>query len=158
MEVIPSNSTIMPGFSQPPYGFWSPDYGLPTDTFTCIFNTGTIGTIIGAPANTTIGPDGSNISFLSTQTPQGSPVNSLIMRCDIISNDCINPSDIVDSVPINNTFGSNIIYNPTFPKWIKMNKGVFTQMNLYFCDQNYNPVIMNDPNLCLTLLIRKKNN
>ena len=59
-----------------------------------LFNTGTIGTIIGAPPNTTIGPDGSNISFLSTSTPQGSPVNSLIMRCDIISNPCINPDDI----------------------------------------------------------------
>ena len=85
MELIPS--TLPDGFSYAPYGYWSSAGGLPSAPSTCTFDTGTIGTIIGAPNNTTVGPAfSSNISFLSTTTPQGSVVNSLILRCDLISN------------------------------------------------------------------------
>ena len=97
-----------------------------------------------------------NYSTLSTLTPQGSTVNSIIVRCSLVNNNIIVPSDIMDSFVINATFGSNITYDPTFEKWIKIKDGVYNSTTLNFVDQNLNSFISQDPNVAITLLIRKK--
>ena len=50
-----------------------------------------------------------NYNILSNITPNSTPVNSIIVRCNIINNNCSIPSDILDSFLINVSFGSNII-------------------------------------------------
>jgi hypothetical protein len=118
---------------------------------------GSIGTIIGfAPnayypaLNTVI-----NSNFLSTSTPQGSTVNSLVIRNSLVNNNISMPTDVMDSFAINSTFGSNITYDPTFEKWIKMKDGVYNSMILNIVDQNLNTVDALDPNVAITILIRK---
>jgi hypothetical protein len=86
-----------------------------------IFNTNNFGTLIGFNAGTypaTV--QTTNHSFTSNTVPDGSPVNALIMRCNLIDNNIVMPSDIMDSIPINAAFGSNITYQPPFPKWVKI--------------------------------------
>ena len=67
-------------------------------------------------------------------------------------------SDVLDLVPINSTFGSNITYNPQFPKWIKLRDGIYNTAIFTFNDQNFNTLISKDPHVAITILIRKNPN
>ena len=64
------------------------------------------------------------------------------------------PSDILDSIPINATFGSNINYEPAHQKWIKCKAGTYSNFQVVFSDQNLNTLYANDSNLSITLLIK----
>ena len=66
------------------------------------------------------------------------------------------PSDILDCVPINATYGSNITYAPSFPKWIKIKDGIYNSMTITLTDQNFNTIYARDPNLIITLMIRQR--
>lgn len=102
------------------------------------------------PLNTT------ETSTLSTFTPQGSIVNSLIVRCSLVDNGCGFPTDILDTIPITSSFGANINYQPTQLKWIKLSSGVFQSFNITFVDQNLNSIIALDNNVCISLLLNNK--
>jgi hypothetical protein len=75
------------------------------------------------------------------------------MRCSLINNPVTFPSDILDSFPITNvSFGST----NNIEKWIKLTPGSYSSFSLTLVDQNLNNLIMNDPNILITLLIRLK--
>ena len=94
---------------------------------------------------------------LSTITPVGSTVNSLLLQCSLVSNRCTYPSDILDSMPISGvSFGSNITYEPSFEKFVSMANGKFTDLTLSFRDQDLNEIYAKDPNVSITLIIRPK--
>lgn len=102
-------------------------------------------------------PYTSNYNINSNILVIGSSVNSIIIRCSLINNNVTIPSDILDSFNINADFGSNIIYEPTFEKRIKVNKGIYGSFIITFVDQNYNLINMRDNNITVTLLLRKNN-
>jgi len=90
---------------------------------TSIINGGT-----GYTAGTaTITPNGGAYSALSTITPQGSTVNSLVIRCSLVRNNVANPPDILDSfsIPAGSDFGANINYSPNVEKFVKATEGTF---------------------------------
>jgi hypothetical protein len=131
---------------------------LPVATTGVQFNVGTLGEILGF-ANSTILPavaTGSTQNFLSTQTPIGSNVNSLIFRCSLVDNNVAFPSDILDGCAINTSFGTNIIYDPSFEKWVKVKQGTYSSLIFNIVDQDFNPVYSVDPNIAITLMIRPK--
>ena len=98
-----------------------------------------------------------NYSILSNLLPPvGSPVNSIIVRCSLIDNKVTMPTDILDSFPINSTFGSNINYMPSYEKWVKVHHGTYSNIIITFVDQNFNNIAIIDPNVIITLLIRQK--
>ena len=99
-------------------------------------------------------PQNTNVSCTSNTVPDGSPVNALIMRCNLVDNNVVMPSDVIDSIPINAAFGSNITYQPPFPKWVKMKPGRYSNMNIQLVDQNLNPIVENDSNILITLLFQ----
>ena len=71
---------------------------------------------------------------LSDYTPLGSNVNSIIVRCNVISNDVSMPSDILDSfgIPTGSNFGSNIVYEPSFQKWVTIREGTYSSTILKY--------------------------
>jgi len=98
-----------------------------------------------------------NYSVLSNLLPpNGSPVNSIIVRCSLVDNQVTMPTDILDSFPINATFGSNINYFPTSEKWIKVNRGSHSNLVITFLDQNFNNINILDQNVIITLLLRQR--
>ena len=122
-----------------------------------ILSTSNFGTIIGFTAGSyppAIQP--TNYSILSNTLPNGSPVNSIVVRCNLVSNNVVSPSDILDSFPINGTFGSNLNVTPNFEKWIKIKSGRYTNFTITFQDQNLNTIPILDPNLLITLLLKTK--
>lgn len=152
---FPVPTSLPAGWSQPtnfagyPASITCPQFILPS--------IGSISNIIGFTAGQTYGSGASTSqSFLSSFTPQGSVVNSIIMRCSIVNNFVCSPGDILDSIPITSSFGSNINYVPNFEKWIKLNNGTYNNLIITFYDQNFNILNIRDTNILITLLIRQK--
>ena len=93
-------------------------------------------------------------NVLSDITPNATEVNSIIVRCDIINNECAFPSDILDVFSINATFGSNITYSPPYEKWVSVSPGRYSSMMITFQDQNFGVIEARDPNLLIAVLLR----
>ena len=149
-------TSLPAGWTQP--STWQ---GFPTISYTpslYLDPTNSIAPIIGFDPTPVYFPSlntTTNYSALSTLTPQGSTVNSLVIRNSLVNNNVTTPTDIMDGFPINTTFGSNITYDPAFEKWIKLKDGVYNSMTLTIVDQNLNTVDANDPNVAITILIRQ---
>jgi len=98
-----------------------------------------------------------NYSVLSPNVPIGSYVNSFIIHCSLVNNSVVSPSDILDAFQITNTsFGSNINYQPTVEKYVKLQTGSYNSMIITITDQNNNPITLLDKNILITILFRKK--
>jgi hypothetical protein len=154
--------TLPTGYTRPTTGIYSGVSSLPTTAYTPRFvlaSSGSISTIIGFKSGTTF-PSAQTTtqqSILSTFTPVGSTINSLIMQCSLVNNPVSVPSDILDSMPISSTsFGSNITYDPSFEKFITLSNGTFNNFTFSFRDQNLNEIYAKDPNVSITLIIRQK--
>lgn len=148
---------VLPTGWTSPSNFQGFNAAVLTPTFT-LAASGSIAPIIGFAPGTSFpaAPSATAVNFLSTSTPVGSTVNSLVMRCSAVSNNVVSPSDILDGFPINSTFGSNITYDPSFEKWVVMKDGTFSNLTLTLVDQNLNSIVSLDPNVAITLMIRKR--
>ena len=89
-----------------------------------------------------------------TFAPLGSNVNGIIVRCNLVYNPVNAYTDVLDSFPITATFGSNINYLPISDNWMKVKPGKYSSLIVTFMDQNFNPLLANDPNVLITLLIK----
>lgn len=141
-----------------PSGYTAPAnfvYSTTTQTPQLIIYYG-IGLILGfLPSTYPLISQSSIYTMLSNITPNATPVNSIIVRCDIINNGCSSPSDILDSFNINANFGSNVTYNNPYPKWVTISEGTFNSISIFFEDQNFNTLQCNDSNVLISLLIRQ---
>ena len=148
------------GYSVPATGYWSASFGLPTVTSTPYVTfpaTSSIGSVLGFSAGIyPTAPYTTNQTSQSNLTPNGSIVNGIIIRCNLLDNNITMPSDILDCVPINAQFGSNITYDPSYAKWIKIKDGIYSSMTITLTDQNFNTIYARDPNLIITLMIRQR--
>ena len=143
---LPSGWSTPSGFPGFPTSITSPSFFLPS--------IGSVRDILGFSL-LSYGGTSSNQSFLSDLVPKGSSVNSIIVRCSLVDNTVISPSDIIDSFPINSTFGSNINYEPSFEKWVKIRAGSYSSFTVLLYDQDLNLLEIKDPNLLITLMIKQ---
>lgn len=95
-------------------------------------------------------------SVLSQNVPVGSTVNSLLISCNLVDNSVGFPSDILDILQIDSSFGTNINYEPKFQKWVKIKAGTYNSLIINFRDQNNNQIRILDPNLTISLLLKNK--
>jgi len=124
----------------------------PTLTISATTGVSNFGVFIGLSAGTYGGTATSN-SIYSNITPQGSLVNSVSVRGNIVNNNVAMPSDLITSIPINATFGSNINFVPAFQQYVSIKAGVYNNLIITFTDQNFNTIYSKDPNVIITLLI-----
>ena len=147
-------TSLPSGYTNPAYMAFPPT----TKTPQLVILNNNFGNLIGYSSGSyPTTPQTSNQSFLSNGVPNATPVNSLILRTNLVDNPVSMPSDILDSIPITSEFGFNITYEPTFGKFIKIKKGNYAFMTLTIYDQNLNPVPARDPNSLITLLLRFHN-
>lgn len=126
---------------------------LKIPTYTGIYGIGSIlGFIAGNYPSLT---SSTSQNSLSNTIPNSTPVNSIVVRCNIINNMCAMPSDILDVFSINSNFGSNITYTPAYEKWISVQEGSFNNLTVHLQDQNFNTLLSNDPNILICLLLRQ---
>lgn len=115
------------------------------------------GKIIGFAAGTyPSAPSITNRSFLNTFVPLGSNVNSLVIRCSLVNNAIGMPSDVVDTIPITSTFGSNVNYMPSALKWVQLQAGTYQKLEISIVDQNLNSMTILDSNVSISILIKNK--
>lgn len=125
----------------------------PTLTISPTTGISNFGIFLGLTAGTYGGTAVSN-SILSNTVPVGSIVNAITIRSNIVNNNVAMPSDIITSIPINSTFGSNINFSPSFEEWVNIKGGVYNNLLVTFTDQNFNLIYAKDPNVIITLIIR----
>ena len=157
----PIPSAVPSGYTAPSAGFNynnSTNYGFPNAGYNytprvIIASNNNFGSLIGYSAGTypSATTQATNNS-LGTLTPNLTPVNSLILLCNLVKNDVSSQSNIFTSVPISNTsFGSNISYSPNFQNWVSISSGSYSSFTISILDQNFNYVEANDANMLLTI-------
>jgi hypothetical protein len=149
-QLVPTS--LPSGWTQP--SNW-PGYNTVSYTPFMVIVQENFGKIIGFPPGYVCANQTVNQSELSPLTPQGSIINSLIVRCSLVDNEGF-PSDVLDTIPITSTFGTNINYQPTQLKFLKLSSGVFQSFIITFVDQNLNIVYMRDNTVCISLLLKNK--
>ena len=151
-QVVP---TSLPSGYSAPSGFAGYPATATTPQITLSSSSSTFNSIIGFATGTFPSATSANISVLSTLTPIGSAVNSLLMTCNLCSNPVAMPNDIIAGIPITSTFGSNINYQPPYQQWVKIRAGRYSTMTIRLIDQSLTPIQALDSNILIVLNIRK---
>ena len=157
----PIPSTVPSGYSAPSAGFNYNNgtlYGFPNAGYNytpriVIASNNNFGSLIGYSAGTypTAITQSTN-NTLGSLTPNLTPVNSLILVCNLVRNDVSSQSNIFTSIPISDTtFGSNINYSPNFQSWVSISSGNYSSFSISILDQNFNSIDAKDPNLLITI-------
>jgi hypothetical protein len=158
---IPSGLATLLGFSPNTYPI-TPAYLGATLTYSADTITATNSqplVILGNSLKTFTYPLNSGTSNFSISgtfppvAPLGSYINGIIIRCSLVSNAIAFPTDIIDVMNINTTFGSNISYLPLCDNWVKLTAGKADSVTISLYDQNNNPLICQDPNILFSFLI-----
>ena len=119
--------------------------------------TNSAGALLGFSAGTyPTAPYTSNQNASSNILPVGSTVNAILVHCNLVSNNITMPSDVIDLIPINSTYGSNISYQPPYEKNVSLCDGTYSSMTITFTDQNNNTLMALDANIAMTLVIKKR--
>jgi hypothetical protein len=143
---LPTGWSTPSGFAGFPTVSKTPQFGFPASN--------SVGSVLGFAPSSSYGPSITNISQLSTQTPVGTNVNSLIIHCNLANNPVTMPSDILDSVPIvDTTFGANINYSPAFEKFINITDGTYNSLLLTITDENNINIVAQDNRSLFTLVL-----
>jgi hypothetical protein len=154
LYVIPTDAQASSlGYTKPSNATWS--YPVSPETPSITFGQ-QFGNLIGQTFGTfppTL--QSSNIQYLSTQTPVISPVDSLILTCNLINSKYSIPSNILFTVPISSALGSliqvnisSIVYNTILPQ-------NFSSISITIYDQLFNAVELQDTEMTLTLVIEE---
>lgn len=165
-NVVPTSGSHA-GYTLPATGLWSGTGGqsLPTvgHTMQTVINSN-IGSIFGlagsssSPNTFPASPSTSNQVQLSTQTPQVNPVLSYFVRCSLVQNKMMVPSDILSSYSSAGTvFGGTIIDSPSEYAWISIPNQSTSRIVITITDQLFRPVQFQDSNIAITLLIKQRN-
>jgi hypothetical protein len=116
-----------------------------------ILSTNHFGKFLGFSAGSTVAYSGN-----SNQTPVGSTVNSLVIKCSLVNNNVSAQTDIIDAFAINGPFGRNLNFNNNIEKWIKLNSGRYSSFTVSIVDQNLNDIEILDSNILINFIIRTK--
>ena len=145
------------GYTQPVGATWSFPVSSVTPQIT-ILSTNSFGSTIGFNAGTyPTSPSGSNYSKLSDTAPQVSPVSSVIMTLNLVSNDIASPDNLLYAFTTGETaFGQIIPIQPPEFSWIDSKEGYFTSLEVGFVDQNLNPMRIQDPQMTIILGLRRR--
>lgn len=146
---------VTPGAGETfPGGVAIPGGGLtPVITFNEAF-----GKLLGFAAGTypTV-PQATNFSSLGTLTPQINPVQSLLVRSNILSNGKYsNPTDLLAIFTITNgaKAGGVVTYEPNDYSYITLRHGHFEYIEISFVDQLFRPIKLEDTDLTIMILLK----
>ena len=91
--------------------------------------------------------------FLSTITPQVTPISSFILTCSLINNNYAVPNNLIYSFSPQGVFGEQFTIAPNQYVFIDILEGQYRNFSVSFIDQNFRPVVIQDPNMVIQLVI-----
>lgn len=95
-----------------------------------------------------------NYSALSNTTPNATEVNSVLLLCNILDNKFSIPSKLLYAFSPNASFGNNISIIPSEFAYNDITAGYYSSIDIEFRDQDNRPMILQDSNLVLQLVIK----
>lgn len=119
----------------------------------------TIGAITGTffPITATQSPSYATIqTFSSAFTPQVSPLASYVLTCSLLQNNFAVPNSLLYSFSPSGNFGASFTVAPYQYSFIDIQAGQYNSFNVSFLDQNLRPVVLQDNNLVILLVIASK--
>lgn len=92
-------------------------------------------------------------TFVSTITPQVTPLSSYILTCSLINNNYAVPNNLMYSFAPVGTIGEQFTIAPNQYVFIDVLPAQYNRFNVQFIDQNFRPVAIQDPNMIIQLVI-----
>jgi len=145
------------GYVLPAGASWS----VPTTTTQSLLNITVVGFgevlgySIGSYPSAQLG--GTEISFLSSVAPQVTPYSSIVVSCSLVNNRAIIPSNILTSyTPLGTSIGGLFKYEPSYVEFADIEDGQYTQFTIEFRDQLGRAIIIQDPNMLVSLYTKNK--
>lgn len=106
------------------------------------------------PASNT--PVALTTDVLSSKAPETMPVSSVLIQTNFCRSDIAIPNNILYSFSSSNSsYGDILEKNPTNLIWMNVPDGTYSQIDLTFIDQDYQPMKILDNQLNITLLLRE---
>jgi len=114
--------------------------------------------LLGFPAGTyPSAVQSTTYNTLSPNTPIITEVQSIIVLCSLLNNRLSVPNTILYSFTIGNRqFGELIYFSVPELIFTDIQDGFYDRFELQFVDQNFNPLGINDTNLVVQLVVRKR--
>ena len=147
VNLYPVPAVLPAGWTNPglPLSGFAPQFVVPSTNFQ---------QVIGFAAGTYGTGGASTESFISTFTPQVSPVQSIQVGCSLVRNYYnINPTILYSFTSAGTQFGSLIETSPNFAQFTEIYPGNYAYIEVAFIDQDNRPLNINDTNLTITLLL-----
>lgn len=94
--------------------------------------------------------------FLSSFTPQVTPVSSFILTCSLINNNYAVPNNLIYSFSPQGTIGEQFTIAPNQYVFIDCLPAQYSRFQVSFIDQNFRPVAIQDPNMIIQLVISEE--
>jgi hypothetical protein len=141
-----------------PSGWTNPGWTLPTTGYTpqVVIPSTNIQQLLGYNAGTyPPAQQTSTYSALSNQTPELSPVSSVIVGCNLVNNLLSNPRSVLYSFsPNGSSYGQLIQSNAYQYSWVNIQNGVYPAVEITLYDQNFSALQIIDTNIVIFLLIK----
>ena len=155
LYAIPSQAQATAlGYTQPPNATWT----FPVIQITPQLNviSQSFGNLIGFVFGTyPLTAQNTTQNFLSTLTPIISPINSYILTCNLLNSKYSIPNNTFYSIPINGSLGTLLSTNISTIVYNAINSQFYNEIVISFYDQYFNPLILHDFDLTLTLAIKE---
>jgi hypothetical protein len=99
----------------------------------------------------------SDQEFLSSFSPQVTPISSFILTCSLINNNYAVPNNLIYSFAPQGTIGEQFTIAPNQLVFIDVNEGLYNSFTVQFIDQNFRPVAIQDNAIIIQLIISDVN-
>jgi hypothetical protein len=141
-----------------PTNFIVPELIVGTNNFGLVigFSAGTYPNAVIAgvpPAQTQTPAYTTDQQFLSSFTPQVTPVSSFILTCSLINNNYAVPNNLIYSFSPQGTIGEQFTIAPNQYVFIDVLPAQYSRFQVSFIDQDFRPVAIQDPNMIIQLVI-----
>ena len=95
-------------------------------------------------------------SFLNDNVPNMIPSSSIIVTCNVVSNTMSVPNDVLFSFSAGSTGIGDLITVDTDLVHCKCKAGTCRDISIELHDQDFNPLVVKDPNMLIVLSINRK--
>lgn len=116
-----------------------------------------IQTLLGFPAGTYPAvTQATPYNILSPNIPQIATISSIIVLCTLVNNRFQYPNTIIYSFLATGDAGTPINITPPEYIFVDIVDGYYGNFELQFVDQNFNPMILEDPEILIQLIFKKR--
>lgn len=95
-------------------------------------------------------------SFISSYTPQVTPLSSYLLTCTLVNNNFAVPNTLIYSFSPEGTFGDQFTVAPNQYVFINAQPGSYTTFRVSFLDQDGVPVAIQDEQMVILLTVASK--